>query len=155
MAPFDVLALDPGKTCGYVLAAVDQFGTVLPLEVGEDDVQGVIEKLNSFTRQRDLVVVAESFRIIPGRARSLSGSKIHAAEALGAVRQWCVKKGIFFVEQPPEATRTVGKRLLDAAGLWELTKGLPHARDAARHLLAYCARMADVSMWLASRVGEA
>lgn len=133
-----MLAIDPGNTCGFVVFSGLTHDTPI---VGECNSAEIVERCNAVLAvNRDLVVVVEAFRIIPGRAKSLSGSRVFSAEALGAVREWCRNNGITLVEQPPAVTKTVGRTLLEMFGLWEPTKGLPHARDAARHLVAYLLR---------------
>lgn len=142
MARRFVLAVDPGETCGYAAAVVDLDSLQLPIPcaiVGESSVREFLRLARELVREfpSEAVVVAESFRLIPGRARKLSGQRVHASEALGAIREWCAQRNVPLVEQPPVVTKTVKRSLLEMFGLWERTKERTHARDAARHLVAY------------------
>lgn len=131
-------AVDPGKTCGYVLASVD-FPVEMPRNLdavaGQLDISSLLEELGSAEGLG--LVVAERFSPIPGRAKSLAGQRLYASEALGALRQWCLDRGIPLIEQQPACIKTVKRSLLEAFGLWSVTSDLPHARDAARHLVAF------------------
>ena len=57
------------------------------------------------------------------------------------------------VEQQPSKRIVATDKLLKATGVWQFTRGKKHARDAARHLLAYYLNNGDEtvlrSLWQA------
>ncbi len=107
--------------------------------------------LDSFKDSESLTIVCETFRLIPGRARCLSGKRIPAVEVLGVIRQWCLLNEVWLVEQLPIVISTVKRPLLELADLWKPTISQPHARDAARHLVAYCLRPSTIKVNLTRR----
>lgn len=146
-----VLALDPGKITGYVLAQVLDSGELDICACGAVPLGTLPETLAQLCTCRPVVVV-EGFRVQPGRALQLTGAQPVAAEALGIIKSWCVAQGLPVAEQPSSGMKTVTKSLLETTGLWQKTAGSPHARDAARHLLLYCLGLDRVRAALAKKL---
>lgn len=124
-------AVDPGKTTGYFFLAP---GILKASQLNNlSDLRGALD----FDRPE--VVVVEAFRLYPWQAKNLSWNEMPAAQVIGVVKLWCTEHNAEYVEQPASARKGIPKEWLRKAGFWAPTKGLPHARDAARHLLYYCA----------------
>lgn len=126
-----VVGIDPGMTTGCV--AVEKPWRVVDVAQVCSDT----DLINWLNNMRPDKVVAESFRLYPWLAKSLSYSNMPAAEALGVIKLWCSKRGTPLTLYPASSLKTVSDTLLRACGLWAPTKGAQHARDAARHVLLW------------------
>lgn len=127
-----VISVDPGGTTGWCLARFPGFVTVAGETGSVTDIIGILD-----SHKPDTVVV-EAFRIYPWRAKNLSWSNVPAVEVLGAVKVWCNSNNAAYIEQSAASRKLISKLWLQTSGLWKATRGKPHARDAARHLLYYC-----------------
>ncbi len=127
-----IAAVDPGATTGWVVAE-----GCPPTLLGCGEAVQLGELQDVLVGYRPQVVVVESFRLYPWRAKALGFSRMQAAEAIGTLRAWAQDIGITWVEQQPAVKDTVSRKVLEALGLWAPTRGKPHARDAARHLAHY------------------
>lgn len=128
-----ILAVDPGKTTGYVLW---NDGERIEGELyGEAFLDRADELIVS--DQVD-VVVCERFIIT-----AQTGKKTQAPwslEQIGALRFLCRKHNVHFVLQSAsDAKRFATDHRLNALG-WKRPKGAGHARDAQRHLLVFLVR---------------
>lgn len=140
-----ILALDPGVTTGYILASEP----LTYIECGEvvnfNDLLPVLNKADK--------VIIESFTLYPWKAQQQAFSNMPSAEIIGRIKEWCSINGVEVVEQQPSKRIVATDKLLKATGVWQFTQGKKHARDAARHLLAYYLNNGDEtvlrSLWQA------
>lgn len=126
-----VVAVDPGKTTG---TAWCDFVTQERGVAQHTDITALVSWL---TEIRPDVVVMETFRPRRDKALALCGQDIYASEIIGVVKMRCLEQNIPLAMQIPATKDTVRQALLTMCGLWNVTKGLPHARDAAKHLVVY------------------
>ena len=127
-------AIDPGKTSGYIFA--EDFLT--GVRCGETaDVPQLLQLLTAYKPD---VVVIEVYRLYPWRAREQFWGELPAAQATGALKVWCGERYVTCIEQAAVDRAIISDGALRAAGLWRMTRGKPHARDAARHLLVFYMR---------------
>lgn len=126
-----VMAIDPGKTTG--VAKYDLLTRTKDAEQFTDTAL-LLKALQAY--QPD-VVVMETFRPRPDKALAICGQDVYASEVIGAVKAFCESSAITVVMQQPAVKNTVRQKLLEYCGLWRITKSLPHARDAIKHLVAY------------------
>lgn len=130
-----IVALDPGKTTGICSLVVQEDcfdsldATHYPIE------KSVAVFLDHYKPD---VVIYEAFRLYPWKSQQLSFQEMPAVEVIGVIKTWCNAHGIVPIEQPASSRMMMSKEWLQKSGLWKVTIGLPHARDAARHLLYYC-----------------
>jgi len=146
-APIDtVIGVDPGPTPGVAvltlqagaLAYADVFQcthAILPTLVNAlilpPDEFGPNERGPRYT------VALEKFVI--GRKSMRAGAAGHLTRAVIADLRGGLPDYVFVLERSAAAVKPwATDDRLDRAGLWTITKGMPHARDAARHAL-FCA----------------
>jgi len=134
-----IMSIDPGGTTGWCVVQLPGFVATA------GQCRSAVELIDVLDQHKPQVVVSEAFRLYPWRARNLSWNSMPAAEIIGAVKTWCDKNSIEYCEQPASSRQMVSKEWLQSSGLWTLTKGKPHARDAARHLLYYCVSKGHVN----------
>jgi len=140
--PVKLLAFDPGKTTGWFLLEEPHCPVAageLPLEL--DRIVAVLDRY-----QPDEVVV-EAFRLYPWRSKEQSWSDFPAVRVIGAVQLWCVQHRVFCLEQSASCKRVVPVELLRRTGASRMTRGLPHARDAARHALYRATQRWPEAIW--------
>ena len=128
-----ILWLDPGRTTGWARLRDNQH-----FESGEAWVQLAGDIMHDHCAQSGRALAGwEQFNITPATYR-LKGSS-EAIEVIGIIRWLAVRHG---AEVLPAASRqarmTVAPDVLRKLGWWK--PGLPHANDAARHLLAWMIR---------------
>lgn len=148
-----LVAVDPGKTTGMVCAS-NLFSSSQVIQCFQVySTQETVRRLDSYKPD---VVILEQFRLLRNTAQQLSGQDMYASEVIGVVKDYCLSNSVELVMQQPQAKNTVSSKFLKALGLWEVTKGLPHARDAARHLVYYLLRSyaEEIAQLLASKRGE-
>jgi hypothetical protein len=132
-----ILAVDPGKTTGYVIW--DDGERVEGELYGEAFLDLAWEHL---TGEEFDAVVCERF-IINARTAKLTQSP-WSLEQIGALRFMCKKFDIKFVLQnASDAKRFATDKKLNDLG-WKRPKGDGHARDAQRHLLVYLISTGEV-----------
>ncbi len=129
-----ILSLDPGETTGYAIIDSDHF----PLgdaELGIIDC-GVISKWrgisNMMVAYMPKFVVAEQYRLYPGRALAQSYSTMVAARVLGVIEYLCEQRVIPLVEQ----ASSVGKSYKLPPDLHRMFSNM-HIRDCLRHAIAF------------------
>jgi hypothetical protein len=145
-----VLSIDPGKTTGIVYTVVPDFKHAIPVQTSD-----VTDVLNLIENWAPDVVVIEQFILRKNTALKLAGSKMYSAEVIGAVQVKCTMLGIPIVYQQAYQKDTISTHVLKHLDLYDKTAGLPHARDAARHLARYCwdTKPEDVNEILKQKVG--
>ena len=131
------LGIDPGPTPGFVLLMPHAGGrggiSVRVVQCDRATALGTLDML--LNRELDTVVAIERF--VVGRGSMKSGMAGEVTRGLvDSLAMYARDKGAGTVlrsasEVKPWATDT----RLDAAGLLDPTKGMRHARDAARHAL--------------------
>jgi len=128
-----VMAIDPGLTTGYIISD-GPFATNV-FSVGEvQDFPALRVLLETYTPH---IVVCESYRVYPWKAREQSFSNVPSAEIIGAIKDWCLSYDVQYIEQGAGKAKILNNRTIKALGLWDITKNYRHARDAARHLIVY------------------
>jgi hypothetical protein len=139
-----VVGVDPGPVAGVVELVVDHEAARLsaPVDVVQCCAPALPRVLDGLVRRAaSLVVVATEGFVVSSRAARSSTPRAGKAarETLALVAGWVDERHIPYIryvergaaEVKPWATDT----RLTAAGLLEPTKGMRHARDAARHAL--------------------
>lgn len=134
-----VVGIDPGPVVGIAGLLLDQRLAVISVDVVQCTDWAVLRVLEGL-RPVDgvtMVLAGERFVVGPlaGRVATPAGGRA-AREAMGGIAQWAHGHQLRYVERSaaevkPWATDT----RLDRAGLLKATKGMRHARDAARHAL--------------------
>lgn len=125
-----IIAIDPGKTVGYAVA--DNKGN--PLQVGQVESYQICDVLDVLKPSQ---VVIESFRLYPHKARAQTWSSLQAPKVIGAIEHWCLQNKIPVSFQNATDRNLVSDDMLRKYNFWSLTKGMRHARDAARHLVLW------------------
>lgn len=132
-----VLGIDPGGTTGLAmihLAELRPYEGMFSQPTGPNALPLIASLINL---QRPNLVAIEAF--VVGRRSGRSGTAQAGEQArliIGGVAQLCTEHGVKFVQRPAGVVKPwATDRRLDAGGLLAPTKGLPHARDAARHAL--------------------
>jgi hypothetical protein len=126
--PRAIYAWDPGLHTG--LAMCDQLGKV---ELAELDILSVYGSAHHLTDALYRPMhVCESFIINQATIRKTQAP--WSLELIGLLRYVADRSGVDFVLQPPSAKKFCNDKRLRALGLWDRSD---HARDAARHLVAY------------------
>lgn len=136
-----VVAIDPGKTTGYVIAdspfAIAEAGDAIRIE-------NVIEILALLKRMNQLeVVVCESFSLYAGKKDAQSFADMPSSQIIGMLKEWCRTNEVRLEMQSPAARKLVTKEMFKATPFAKATRGLHHAKDAAQHLLLYYLRQEE------------
>lgn len=132
-----VLALDPGNHTGWCYRQED--GKLLGGTLPEDhmDVMQLIIKL------LPEVVVFESFKLYPSKARSLAWNSFYPCEVIGVIKLMCSCYNIPTVEQAPSIKKYAGSFQDDFQELATREKEkdkhwlTEHVKDAYQHLRYY------------------
>lgn len=121
-----LVAIDPGRTIGVAVAKVTD-RVVISYSQFEFQPATLWSRLSEWNPS---MIICESFRY---RQRA-TGADLTAVEVIGIVRLWCDLQGVSLLFQTPAQGKSYWSddklRQLD---LYE--RGLPHGRDACRHLL--------------------
>lgn len=125
------VGIDPGGTTGWVVA--ESVGN--PVSCGQT--KSVTELIDLLNTVKPAVVVIEDFRVYGHKAKSLTNNDLPAPRVIGAVEAWCDANSVTLVKQPAAHRKVVSSNLLDLLGFLKMTRGMPHARDAAKHLVRY------------------
>lgn len=140
MNPRYVIGIDPGPIVGAALIRLD---TDHPIEAEAAQITagGLWALLDGWHGAYPVVAVAAERFVVGPRAAKSSTPRggAQAREVLVALSYWAKAAKVVHVERSAaEVKPWATDRRLDAAGLLEATKGMRHARDAARHAL-FCA----------------
>lgn len=118
-----IVALDPGKTTGFAYRNGESGGAG---EIAQDSVWDTLETL------KPTILVVESFQFRQARSKV----NLIPNEIIGVVKEWARQRNVPVVWQTPsQAKHYFDDRRLREIGAW--AEGMPHARDATRHLLFY------------------
>jgi len=133
-----ILGIDPGGTTGVIVL---HFTSRRPFVTGPFQFAhgaDVMEVLSSELVGPKLTLVAMERFVVSRRAgrSKTAGAGEQARNIIGAVTALCQKARVTVVTRSASQVKhwATDKRL-EAAGLLAPTRGLPHARDAARHAL--------------------
>lgn len=129
-----IIAIDPGETVGFAIADNEKS----PLLVGQVNMYEIYDILETYKPKH---VIVESFRPYPHTAKSLIWNSLPAPKVIGVIELWCLRNNVPLTEQSASSRKLVSNELLRKYGFWKLTKNMPHARDAARHLVLYLIRI--------------
>lgn len=134
-----VVGIDPGPVVGIAGLLLDQRLAVVAVDVAQCTDRAALRVLEGLRPVQGIAVVlaGERFVVGPlaGRVRTPAGGRA-ARETMAQIAQWAHGHQLRYVERraadvKPWATDT----RLDRVGLLEPTRGMRHARDAARHAL--------------------
>ena len=125
-----IIAIDPGQTVGYAVA--DSKGN--PLQVGQVDAYQICDVLDILKPKQ---IVVEAFRLYPHKEKAQTWSTLVAPRVIGAIEYWCSKNNVAIAYQGAGERNLVSDDMLRKYGFWQLTKGMHHARDAAKHLVLW------------------
>ncbi|BCV23311.1 hypothetical protein [Gelria sp. Kuro-4] len=128
-----LLAFDPGKTTGFAWFDEDRFKVSGAGQV----VMDVVPKLLK-TFPRPKTILLEAFRVYPWKSAGLVWDNLPAPQVIGMIRSWADECNVPIIELPASVRKTITNDVLKAFKAWDMTAGMPHARDATRHLLWYC-----------------
>lgn len=137
-----VIGIDPGPLPGVVRLLIDEgHGTLTDtqaLQVTPDLIEPVLDLL--LAKDDRVVVAVERFVAGPRSSRSSTPAAGAATrDMIVEITRWTTAVGSpVHSRSAAEVKPWASDSRLDAVGLLELTKGMRHARDAARHAL-YCA----------------
>lgn len=125
-----VLVFDPGESTGWMY----EDDNILSGGTAGKDHREIAKLIRTLAPQ---VVVYESFKLYPGKAKSLSWNSFYPVEVIGVIKYICLDKNIEMVEQAPHVKKFAGG--FDTA--WESFKAnvrvTEHTKDAYLHLRYY------------------
>lgn len=141
-----IIGIDPGPIAGVVRLGLlrPETGTTLTEVQALQGTPGLLTDLLNMLTQLGLSAIAyEQFVVGPRAARSAThAAGARARNMVGAIESWALDvldRDLFLHQRPAAMVKPwATDERLDAAGLLEPTKGMRHARDAARHAL-FCA----------------
>ncbi len=136
-----VVAVDPGGTTGLAVWSPALGLSMRELAPAADAVDWLADMLGSGNPRRTVVV--ERYIITPATAKM---SQQHdALEIIGAIK-YLVRKGghTLTMQTPAEAKAFSTDKKLKTVGWYN--PGLPHARDASRHLLLHLAKVGIIDL---------
>lgn len=142
-----VVGIDPGPVPGIVVLSYDE-GRLRKAEAVQCSASLAAPVLAALLEGRHTATVVQIEAFVPGRnARKAGGASAITRDLVGQLRQvWEAFDssasgrlgGHWFQRAAGEVKPWATDHRLDAAGLLDTTKGMRHARDAARHAL-FCA----------------
>jgi hypothetical protein len=150
MTSHSVFAVDPGGVTGWAWAKVEG-GVIVDSRRGQvecrrDEIKGTDRILNLMRYANDVcplnAIVVEDFILRLGtKDRSLlSPVRLTAMLEYGlSVDSDLMDLLPIVLQSPSDAKSTITDDRLKLAGMW--IRGLPHARDATRHLLLYLRKL--------------
>lgn len=130
MPPIQILAFDPGHTTGVVVSTLTGPRDFVVTSVSQLSWEERFHILTLIRLHQPCVVVAEDFRLFAHAAKSQINSPFPAVRVIGLIDAYCHLEGVKLHLQQPSVRSNV--KVPDKA--LELTKALPHAREAYRHL---------------------
>jgi len=131
-----VIGIDPGPVVGFACLWVEG-RTLHRAEVAQCTDYVVLRVLGGLWMPRTTILVAERFVVGPRAARSNAPQAGRAARnQLAMIARWAHERDTPYVERnAAEVKPWATDARLEVAGLLAPTKGMRHARDAARHAL--------------------
>lgn len=158
-----VVGIDPGPMVGivglYLSPAIARINGWRHLDVVQCDPGSLESILDGLYRSYQFVVVlaVEKFVVGPRAGRSCTPNAGKASrEVVALCARWARREGTEYTERSAADVKPwATDARLDAAGLLEPTKGMRHARDAARHALYTAVKSCGVTDPLSIRAGAA
>lgn len=134
-----VIGVDPGPVPGLVV--LGRAGVRPAVVQCTDSIAAVI--LDGLIGDAECIVAIEEFVVGPRAARSSSpGAGRNTRDLIGALAQTAADRGALVARyRAADVMPWATDRRLDAAGLLDATKGMRHARAAARHALYAAVRV--------------
>lgn len=134
------LGLDPGGTTGICLAAWQpgkpEAVSVLARQCPRAEAAEVLGQMLAGWGLEVTCAQIEDFRVSRRAARIRRAHSTGTAELVADLRDALRLPGIrVYVRPASDGKPWASDKRLKAAGLLDVTRGLPHARDAARHAL--------------------
>ena len=128
------LSIDPGDTSGFAVAEITPTTFVHGSTGTMQAWTGLDELLDRF---RPTLVLYETFRLFPSKAKKLAGSELLAPQVIGVLLYLCQKRSITALGRQPSAKNL--PIIPRDAVLISFVKALKteHERDAVMHLYAY------------------
>lgn len=136
-SPTSVMAVDVGGTSGWCAVRLPNFEATVGQVKDVDTLLCVLET------HKPEVVIVEDFRLYPEQAKSLSRQRLYIGETIGMIALWCERNQVELIRQSASMGKVITRELLERLGLWSLTRNMPHARDAARHLVVWLLRQGN------------
>lgn len=146
-----ILGVDPGPMVGIVGFLVPDGSTGACVIGAPDVVQcsdhvilsvlgSLVDRCVSHSRTPVTVYVALEKFVVGPRATGVNAPQASAKtrEAIALIREWAASRATFVERRAIDVKPWTTDARLHAAGLFDPTKGMRHARDGARHAL-FCA----------------
>lgn len=132
-----IMTFDPGESTGWCV-----YDTHSKFIDGGTLIKQHTVVAEAIARYKPDVVVYESFKLYPGKAKSLSWNSFYPCEVIGVIKYICMENAIPMEEQAPSVKKYAGgfrerwvelqQRLKDDG--WPVTE---HVKDAYLHLEYY------------------
>ncbi len=135
-----IVGIDPGETTGfgYRMHWSDELNKIHLSQLATKTVEEgwhAIDAAWPKTKWKTICLI-EDYKVYSWKADDHSWANLHTAQFIGALRIYCMQKGIPVVFQmAAEAKTFVTDDMLKHWGVYEA--GMKHARDAERHILRY------------------
>lgn len=128
-----VLALDPGRTTGYALAALDKSEFFVASGQEQFDHPGLWGFLGKTVRFQTIHTVCEDFEFRRGRQKD--NLDLYPVELIGVVRLFCSNDRWYplWMQKAAQGLGYYDDAKLKSMKLWQ--KGMEHARSATSHLM--------------------
>ena len=136
MSTIDVIGIDPGSTTGLVhLRWNDRLAITHVIQCGTSSVLGLVNYLA--VGNKSVVLAVEKFVVGPRAGKSAStGAGKATRKLIEDIRAYADIHGLkLYLRSASEVKPWGTDKRIEAAGMLDLTRGMPHARDAARHAL--------------------
>lgn len=130
------LAIDPGERCGWATAEYTDSAVDL-LDSGIAPLQTMALRLGESIGEYD-VMIYESWRLFPDKAREQIGSEMQTSQMIGIIRYLAWINDVELVRQDPAIKKTANKvargEFADLIAREPKTHDDAHNVDAVRHL---------------------
>lgn len=133
-----ILSFDPGETTGWCYQDENE---ILDLGQCAGDVRGITEFLEKWNRPVDHVV-CEEYKVLPGKAMAHIGTKVLTVRVIGAIENWCIRRGYDITYYPSSLTTIQAKQT-----------GLDPRKKGANHKNTHWAFAANHGSWYLIRKG--
>lgn len=137
-----IVGIDPGGTTGVAVFDITEGEFKTLLQIPYDDIMRYgLMSVNDFIMSGSVErVIMERFSLYPKQAKALSWNTLPAVKVIGVVENLCSMLHIPLVTQPASVRKAIPGKAIRETKLNKLGRGLPHARDAGRHVLWFLLR---------------